>query len=85
MKRVEEIVKPENRYIYKQEKDFLPWLVDHKKMMEALPPELEEDMLMSYIARTNMLTSFKLSVQLRPALIITCQPDLSCKVSWSTE
>ena len=52
MKRVEEIVKPENRYIYREEKDFLPWLVDHKKMIEALPPELEKDMLMSYIAKT---------------------------------
>ena len=30
----------------------LPWIVDHKKLMEALPEELEEDMIMSYIAKT---------------------------------
>ena len=52
MKRVEEIVKPENRFIYREAKDFLPWIVDHKKLMEALPEELEEDMIMSYIAKT---------------------------------
>ena len=32
MKRVEEIVKPENRFIYREAKDFLPWIVDHKKI-----------------------------------------------------
>ena len=49
MKRVEEIVKPENRFIYREAKDFLPWIVDHKKLMEALPEELEEDMIIKVL------------------------------------
>ena len=63
-KRIEEIVKPENRVTYKEAKDFLPWLVDHTKMMEALPEELEQDVQMSYVRKTiqndNILKAMKM-------------------------
>ena len=52
LKQVEEMVKPENRVIYKKPEHFLDWSVDIGLLIKSLPKEISEDMKISYIRKT---------------------------------